>query len=464
MIFEPVTPQNAEKLRSYYMNCEYRLCEYSVGVKLMWGSVLHPAFCEAAGCLIVRNEIDGRYQFDFPVPGPEGDVDQALTLMEKYCTEQGVRPVISVVPEQVAPQLFLRYPVVRLLSERPWKDYIYRRTDLAEFAGRHYSGQRNHIHKFRKLYPDAEYVPLTAADEPLLERFWQDYGAEFDKQSTIAQNELRLAKEMLRHLSGDWFLAGGLLHEGRLVAISMGEQCGSTMLVHIEKALYSCPGAYPTMVQEFARRCPESVRWMNREDDARDKGLRTSKMRYHPAALGGKLCFEVGSELDRLQEIPILHSERLTLGALREEDKAAYNALCLDDVRNRLWGYDWHKDYDGSPVEEYFLSVAREDFRQRRCVNFAVRLGDVFIGEAVLYNLDWRGGAELGCRIAPEYAGHGYGTEAFAAAADWALYGLGLARVVAKCFRENEASYQMLSACMHPSGEDETYFYFEKTI
>ena len=73
---------------------------------------------------------------------------------------------------------------------------------LAEFAGRHYSGQRNHIHKFRKLYPDAEYVPLTAADEPLLERFWQDYGAEFSKESAIAKNELRLAKEMLRHLSG----------------------------------------------------------------------------------------------------------------------------------------------------------------------------------------------------------------------------------------------------------------------
>ena len=74
MIFEPVTPQNAEKLRPYYINCNYRLCEYSVGVKLMWGSVLHPAFCEAANCLIVRNQIDGRYQFDFPVPGPEGDV------------------------------------------------------------------------------------------------------------------------------------------------------------------------------------------------------------------------------------------------------------------------------------------------------------------------------------------------------------------------------------------------------
>ncbi|MCI6613236.1 MAG: GNAT family N-acetyltransferase [Clostridiales bacterium] len=464
MNFEPVTPQNAEKLRPYYINCDYRLCEYSVGVKLMWGSVLRPAFCEAAGCLIVRNEIDGRWQFDFPVAGPEGDVEAALTLIERYCTEQGVRPVISVVPEQEASRLFLRYPVVRLINERPWKDYIYRRMDLAEFAGRHYSGQRNHINKFRKLFPDAEYVTLSAADEPLLERFWQEYGTEFTKESAIAKNELRLAKEMLRHLSGDWFMAGGLLHEGRLVAISMGEKCGRTMQVHIEKALYSCPGAYPTMVQAFAQHCGEDVEYMNREDDARDKGLRTSKTQYLPVMLAGKPCFEVGSELDRLREIPALHTERLTLDALQEKDRAAYNALCLDEERNRLWGYDWRKDYDGRPVEEYFLAVAQEDFRLRRCVNFAVRLGEKCIGEAVLYNLDWRGGAELGCRIAPEYAGCGYGTEAFAAAADWALYGLGLARVVAKCFKENEASYKMLSFSMKRTGEDEQYFYFEKTI
>lgn len=464
MNFEPVTPQNAEKLRPYYINCDYRLCEYSVGVKLMWGSVLRPAFCEAAGCLIVRNEIDGRWQFDFPVAGPEGDVEAALTLIERYCTEQGVRPVISVVPEQEASRLFLRYPVVRLINERPWKDYIYRRMDLAEFAGRHYSGQRNHINKFRKLFPDAEYVTLSAADEPLLERFWQEYGTEFTKESAIAKNELRLAKEMLRHLSWDWFMAGGLLHEGRLVAISMGEKCGRTMQVHIEKALYSCPGAYPTMVQAFAQHCGEDVEYMNREDDARDKGLRTSKTQYLPVMLAGKPCFEVGSELDRLREIPALHTERLTLDALQEKDRAAYNALCLDEERNRLWGYDWRKDYDGQPVEEYFLAVAQEDFRLRRCVNFAVRLGEKCIGEAVLYNLDWRGGAELGCRIAPEYAGCGYGTEAFAAAADWALYGLGLARVVAKCFKENEASYKMLSFSMKRTGEDEQYFYFEKTI
>ena len=115
-------------------------------------------------------------------------------------------------------------------------------------------------------------------------------------------------------------------------------------------------------------------------------------------------------------------------------------------------------------TDTYFYDDARADFAARRALNFAVRLKGKLIGEVVLYRPDFRGGFEQGCRIAPEYAGHGYGTEAFAAAADWALYHLGLARVVAKCFKENEPSRRMLASCMRPSGEDETYFHFEKTV
>lgn len=75
-------------------------------------------------------------------------------------------------------------------------------------------------------------------------------------------------------------------------------------------------------------------------------------------------------------------------------------------------------------------------------MNFAVRLEGKLIGEAVLYNFDYRGGAELGCRIDKAYAGNGYGTEAFRAAAEWGLYQVNLNRVVAKCYRENEAFLQ----------------------
>lgn len=464
LIFKPVEKADLEKLRKYYVNCDYTLCEYSAGTKLMWRHYLHPFWTEVSGCLVVCNTVHGATQFDYPVPGPEGNVDEALLAIEKYCTEKGIRLILSVVPEEQASELLLRYPHVKVINDRAWKDYVYLTQDLAQFAGRRYSGQRNHINKFRKEHPDAEFIPLTEHDTALLEQFWYDYTEEFHKDSEMSRRELQMSMEMFSLLGSGAFVAGGLLHEGRLVAVSLAEKCGHTLVNHIEKALYSHPGAYPAIVQAFAGYYGEGFTYLNREDDARDKGLRTSKLQYLPHRLAGKLYFSVGTDLDGLEEIPVLETGRLTLSAFTDDDQDAYNALCLDDERNRWWGYDYRSDLRGELTEDYFLHVAREDFAARRAVNFAVRLDGRCIGEAVLYNGDWRGTMELGCRIAPAFASHGYGTEAFAAVADWALYRLGLAKVVAKCYHENIASYRMLSSCMRRSGEDKTFVYFEKIV
>ena len=464
--FKPVTKQDAGKLRKYYQDCQYGLCEYSVGTKLMWRNHLHPAWAESAGCLVVRNYIDGQTVFDYPVPGPEGDEDAALSAIEHYCMDQGISPVISVVPDCKAARLLSRYTYVCVSDIRTWRDYMYYRQDLQLFAGRRYSGQRNHIKKFRTQWPNATFRRLGTADCNAIEQFWKDYETEFPKgDNAKALSELALAKKMLRMLDKSWFLGGGLFDGDKLIALSLAEKCGDTLIIHIEKALYSYTGVYPTLVQTFADTFGEGCQWINREDDAADRGLRTSKLQYGPAKLSPKYRFEPQNELLRhVSAIPELKTERLTLSALTEEDIPAYNALVLDQDRNRWWGYD---DVGGlgAPVEERsFFEVARKDFENRQAVNFAVRLDGKLIGEAVLYRFDCQGGAELGCRINAAYAGHGYGTEAFAAVADWGLYRVHLGRIVAKCYKENTASYQMLSSCMRKNGEDETFYYFEKLV
>ena len=70
--FKPVTKQDGAKLRRYYKGCDYGLCEYSLGTKLMWKKALHPAWAEIAGCLVVRNRDAGGWNFDYPVPGRRG--------------------------------------------------------------------------------------------------------------------------------------------------------------------------------------------------------------------------------------------------------------------------------------------------------------------------------------------------------------------------------------------------------
>lgn len=466
LTFTPVTQRDIARLRRYYKSCEYQLCEYSALVKLMWRSHLHPSWAEGAGCLIVRNFIDGQYCFDYPVPGPDGDEDAALALIEDDCRERDIPLVLSVVPQDKAERLAARYPYFRFSSPRVWRDYIYAAEDLRDFAGRRYSGQRNHIKKFRAAFPQAEFRRLGAEDAPLIERFWQDYAGEFGKaDDPRAVNELKSAQEMLTLAGEPWLLCGGMFADGRLLSLSLAERCGETLIIHIEKALYSCPGVYPATVQAFAQTFGQGAAWINREDDAADRGLRTSKLQYGPAELGSKYHFAPRNELiTHVKAIPELKTERLTLTALREEDIPAYNALVLDTERNRWWGYDDVGGLTEPQTERSFYDVAQRDFAARSAVNFAVRLDGQFIGEAVLYRFDYRGGAELGCRVAPAFAGHGYGTEAFAAVADWALYQVHLTKVVAKCFRENGPSRKMLSASMRPAGEDETFYYFEKTV
>lgn len=118
LTFKNVTVRDAAMLRRYYENCDYALCEYSAGVKLMWRSALRYAWAEAAGCLIIRCESEGRVSFDYPVAGPEGDEDAALSAIEAYCMETGIQPEISIVPEEKAPVLLSRYPYVRVSNIR----------------------------------------------------------------------------------------------------------------------------------------------------------------------------------------------------------------------------------------------------------------------------------------------------------------------------------------------------------
>ena len=464
--FKPIQVKNVPRLRKYYSKCDYRLCEYSVGIKLMWRQHWHPAYAESHGCLVVLNHSHHfGHIFDYPVPLPGvGDVEAALDEIDSWCRENGVAPAFGVVPAEERERLLERYPYTIVDNDRLWQDYLYRAEDLMTFAGRRYSGQRNHINKFRKLYPDAVYRPITREDADKVEAFWEEFHQIFNKENALAKKELCYARKLMRQVGKPWVRAGAIELEGKFVAISLGEICGDTLVCHIEKGLPQYEGVYPAMVQAFAAANAQGLRWINREDDAGDKGLRTSKLQYLPAELGAKVRIRVRNELAYLDKIPLLTSERLTLDAMNEGDKETYNRLCLDDERNRWWGYDYRKDLKGELTEDYFLEVTKQDFQNKLAVNFAIRREGTFIGEAVLYNFDYKGSAELGCRILPEYAGSGYGAEAFRRAAEWSIYQLGLYRLKGKCYKENEASRKMLSACMRPDGEDETFYYFEKTV
>ena len=259
--------------------------------------------------------------------------------------------------------------------------------------------------------------------------------------------------------------AGILTAGGKIVAFAAGERCGDMMIVHIEKALRGYEGAYPMIAHAFALAfCGEGVNYLNRMDDAGDLGLRKSKLQYLPCEIVDKFNVIPSKAVDAVAHPPEIETERLTLRPVPDSDAAAFARLASDIGRNRYWGYDWQDDCEEPPREGWFLDMVREDFRHRREMSLGIYLGKTLIGETVLHRFGYENEAEIGVRLLAEYENNGYAREAVRAYTEYAFSKLGLERVEAKCFLENERSRRMLqNAGMRETGSDGKFYYFYRT-
>ncbi|MGI6509653.1 MAG: GNAT family N-acetyltransferase [Erysipelotrichaceae bacterium] len=466
--FEDLSCKTAGRLIELGQNYPYLLSCYSPGYLLMWKEYFNASYTTVAGCVVIKVRISNKEKFFFPyLYEDSGDINAALKAIEKYCSKKSIPLSFYVVPSEMLGLVALRYDNYTVGSNRNESEYIYLAEDMRTFSGKKFAGQRNHVNKFTKLFPEAVFLPLSDTDEEKekLEKFWSRFEDDFRKSNIFsARMELKRAREMLLLpcLKSDFEAVIEL--DGEIISFCFGEIIGDVLIIHIEKSLDNYPGVYQFMVKSFADKFGQNIKYINRQDDAGSKGLRISKTQYQPIKIENQIAVKVRSELVNLKKNPHMKSERLTYSQISEADIAEYNRLCLDDELNRYWGYDYRDDLYGELTDDYFYQMATSDFKDKVGLSMAVRLEDKLIGEVVINEFDFRGSANIGTRLLPEYLGKGYGREAFEAACDYALYEIGLKSVTAYCYRENIASYKMISSVMNLTGEDETYYYFKKTV
>lgn len=471
MDFRPLHANELPALRRYVERNPFRMADNSLGFLLMWRPYAHTAHAEAEGCLILRTAYGGKTRFAYPIH-PDADQDaelRALAAVEAWCVSEGVPLILGSVPAERLPLLTRRYGRDMAISNpRTWRDYLYNLSDFVDYPGRRFAGQRNHVSKFRRAYPQALYRPMTAADVPAVNGFLREYAArQYAKNSFLAKEELH-ATETLLSMFDDLTQVGGLMEvDGKIAAITVGEVIGDTLIVHVEKALVGYEGIYPAIAQAFATamRRP-GLDYINREDDAGDCGLRKSKLQYNPIRLVDKYAVTPRRVIEELEAPPELLTERLLIKPVPDADVHPYGRLARDLDRNRYWGWDWRAAWtgEGDPRDAWFLEIARTDFAKRIELDLGLYLGDTLVGECVFHNFTYDNTVELGVRLLPEHEHHGYATEAMRAMADYALCYWGLEKVVAKCYRDNLPSKKMLLASgLRPDHEDDTFFHFSRT-
>ena len=465
--FKPLTIADIIAMQPYFERCNWIISDYSAAFKLMWQKHFSLEFAEVEGCIVFREVYQGRTYFHFPMELNAGDCVKAVDAIESYCRERNIRIHYTCVPREKMQCMVERYGMeMRITNQRRWRDYLYNANDFVTYAGKKFSGQRNHVNKFVKNYPDYKVCRLGGADIAEITAFLKLYeGRQLAKGSVMAREEMEGVYELLPHLDDLKLLAAAIKVEGKIIALSIGERCGSQLVIHVEKAITDYEGAYPAMAREFARMfVTDGILYINREDDSGDAGLRKSKLQYNPVRLVDKYDVFPRRVIERLTHIPHINTQRLTLKEITDVNALEFYRLEYDAERNKYWGYDWREHFKGTPTPDYFMQGIREDFKNSEEIPMGIFLGKKLVGEVVLHNFGYRNDCEVGVRLLPEYEGNGYAREAVMGATNYAFFELNIETVLAKCFKPNTRSRDLLiSAGMHPNGEDGTYFYFKKT-
>ena len=203
--------------------------------------------------------------------------------------EQGQEFSIRLLPFHMIDILKGAFPgELNFIDDRPNYDYVYHVQDLIDLKGRDYHGKKNHLNYFKRNFV-YEYVPLT----PDMTEAAMKFIDEFNARKHVPEHEMLMLKmeeeameDVFRNIDRLGYLAGAILIDGKIEALSVGGYLGSkTITVHVEKANVEFRGLYQAINNEFCKHIAASVKCINREEDMGIPNLRKAKLSYKPCKL-----------------------------------------------------------------------------------------------------------------------------------------------------------------------------------
>ena len=224
----------------------------------------------------------GKDPFFFPTIG-EGDVIECYRMLLRYLEQKGGFPTAGRVPETVVNQINWEAAGMAAELDRSQCDYVYLALDLILLQGRRYHRKRNHIKQFKEKY-SYQYIPISPEWIPeclRMEREWCNL-----RNCEVVPglvNESVAIKEVFTHFEKLNIKGGAILINGKVEAFTFGEPLNpETVVIHIEKANSDYEGLYAVIHQAFLENHWSAFRYVNREQDLGEEGLRKAKESYFP--------------------------------------------------------------------------------------------------------------------------------------------------------------------------------------
>ncbi len=285
--FKKMTLGDAPLLRPYFEKCTNRFCDFSVGGSVMWRNVYETEYAVLDGAMYMRFRLsDGRKAFSYPLGRAFEDTFENILA---FCKKADEKPIFAAVSESEKEKIMSLFPSSRTFADRDHADYIYLGEDLAGFKGKKYATQRNHINRFLSENSDWHFERISEENIPAVKEYFGKYSALSEKDSFSALEERKCVLDVLENFDSYGFFGEALYSAGNIVGFFLCEAVADTLMVHIEKCDRSVTGAYQMLAKREAEKyCTGDLKYVNREDDAGDEGLRRSKLAYRPLYLAEK--------------------------------------------------------------------------------------------------------------------------------------------------------------------------------
>lgn len=283
--FKPITPESMSLINSILQISTSRTCDYTIGGIYMWIDKFGYEYCVLDDTLFMKGVSENDPTVTaFSMPVGAMPLEKAVGLVLDYCREKGLQAVFSAVPEDRIDYLAaLTGGDVEELED--WADYLYDAHELAALTGKKFNKKRNHVNRFLAENPHYEFETLRVDLLPEVLLFHTGLHSA-DAEDELTDYERNQCTRVLNHFLIYPFEGAVLRDEtGEICAFTCGEVIGDTLYVHIEKMNHAIAGAGETINKLFAEymtmRHP-SVRFINREEDCGDPGLRHAKESYNP--------------------------------------------------------------------------------------------------------------------------------------------------------------------------------------
>jgi hypothetical protein len=283
-------------IESYLIRYPDENCDFNICVLFSWGLFFKMEFAVHFDRLILFNPY---YQY---LLAPKGEklTAQELYQLNNCCKKIHKNTEIMVVSEEYVRNTPNIYEFFSVENDLAWNDYVYLTENLVNLSGKKLAKKKNLISQFKRLYPIYDVKPITSQDYREIVDFslyWQ--GMRGSQSEILLNNESNAGKdfamsdtesiefEAIKLTMKHWDLLPSeglkIYAGGKLCAYSIfSPQTQDMATVHFEKYDPEIKGAGQIINQETAKVLLPRFKFINREQDMGDEGIRQAKRSYQP--------------------------------------------------------------------------------------------------------------------------------------------------------------------------------------